>query len=237
MPKAKTPVPSPTPVLEASPGCCQEASFNSREYYIPCNKPAVSVVQTKDPTPYRMCAMCADHNVRNRGATLVGSYEGPPPGVPAKPAPAPAGQPPVPAPNAAAAAFLVAQQAKMDEWYALTQELPAKIAREKQLRQELFDAAFVKPKLGTNRFALGYGKDLKATYKMSQTVDRAALQEHSPTIDDKLLERVLTYRPEVVVGAWNACTPEEKNILSVFVTEKPSLPSLEIVNLSKTSRR
>jgi hypothetical protein len=47
---------------------CQEASPLSRGSYIACNAPAVTVIDNGDPQPYWMCAACADHNVRNRGA-------------------------------------------------------------------------------------------------------------------------------------------------------------------------
>ena len=64
------------PPLEARPGCCQEASPNSRSYYIPCNSPArkiVAFVHDNKVTegPYRMCEACAWHNVNRRGASYV----------------------------------------------------------------------------------------------------------------------------------------------------------------------
>lgn len=61
--------------LKAEPGGCEEASPLSHSFYIPCNAPAAYVVKNRDPTPYRMCAQCADHNVRNRGATIVGPFK------------------------------------------------------------------------------------------------------------------------------------------------------------------
>lgn len=60
--------------LSAKPGCCEEASLWSREFYIPCNEPAKYMVKNRDPKPYRMCDMCADHNVRNRGAKIIGPF-------------------------------------------------------------------------------------------------------------------------------------------------------------------
>ena len=61
--------------LKAKPGCCEEASMLSHQFYIPCNRPAVRMIKNKDPqSPYRMCEMCADHNVKNRGATDVGPF-------------------------------------------------------------------------------------------------------------------------------------------------------------------
>lgn len=43
--------------------------------YIPCNKPATQIIRAKDGVVIAMCDMCADHNTRNRGATLIGPYQ------------------------------------------------------------------------------------------------------------------------------------------------------------------
>lgn len=47
---------------------CKEAALGL-PFYMPCGKPAVKIVGWKwrQDTPIPMCAMCADHNVRNRG--------------------------------------------------------------------------------------------------------------------------------------------------------------------------
>lgn len=58
--------------LKAGPGRCEEASPRSHSFYIPCDRIAYWMVKTRDPKPYRMCAACADHNVKNRGAEIVG---------------------------------------------------------------------------------------------------------------------------------------------------------------------
>jgi len=62
-------------MLKASEHCCEEASPLSGSAYIPCNAPAVFMVKNRDPQPYRMCQACADHNVRNRGAKIIGPYK------------------------------------------------------------------------------------------------------------------------------------------------------------------
>ena len=58
--------------LKAKPGCCEEAALGL-PFYAPCNQPAVSIVgwTGRSDQPIRMCAMCADHNVRNRGGEIV----------------------------------------------------------------------------------------------------------------------------------------------------------------------
>ena len=64
--------------LKAKPGCCEEASTLSHNFYIPCNAPATQLIKTSDPQPYRMCEPCASHNARNRGAHSLGPYDGGP---------------------------------------------------------------------------------------------------------------------------------------------------------------
>jgi len=50
---------------------CQEASFLSRETYIPCGAPAVGLMWSlKDHRAYLMCESCINHNLR-RGMVLV----------------------------------------------------------------------------------------------------------------------------------------------------------------------
>jgi hypothetical protein len=62
--------------LRAKPGGCEEASPMSHHFYIPCNRPATRMIKNRDPqSPYRMCDICADHNVRNRGAEDVGPFK------------------------------------------------------------------------------------------------------------------------------------------------------------------
>lgn len=64
--------------LIANPHCCEEASTLSKDYYIPCNQPAVNIVGWKgrSDTPIRMCQFCSNHNVQNRGAYVVEHYSG-----------------------------------------------------------------------------------------------------------------------------------------------------------------
>lgn len=61
----------------AKPGGCEEqADLPGLQVYMPCNKPAVRLVQSRNPHegPYRMCEMHADHSLKNRGFTDLGEY-------------------------------------------------------------------------------------------------------------------------------------------------------------------
>ena len=120
---------------------------------------------------------------------------------------------------------------ELTEWFNLTEELPAKVAREKELRAKIFADVFTAPVIGTNRHNLGHGKDLKAVYKMSFGIDRPALAEVGPTIPAELLHSVVKYDPKVSEGSWNKLTDAERNKFGNIVTIKPALPVMEIVNV------
>jgi hypothetical protein len=66
------------PALKAKPGCCEEASTLSHNFYIPCNRPATKIIASREGE-LRMCDACADHSVRNRGMKFVRDYDGPKP--------------------------------------------------------------------------------------------------------------------------------------------------------------
>lgn len=61
--------------LKAKDHCCEECVMGV-PFYAPCNKPAVTMIDwpARGEGPLRMCAMCADHNTRNRGASVLGPY-------------------------------------------------------------------------------------------------------------------------------------------------------------------
>ncbi len=63
--------------LKAQEHGCEEADLRSREFYIPCNRPAKHIVgwEHRSEGPYRMCDMCTEHNVKNRGARIIGPYD------------------------------------------------------------------------------------------------------------------------------------------------------------------
>lgn len=57
---------------EPMEGTCEEASIYSTNAYIACgNKSTKAVYHKRDDATYRMCDMCAYHNIHNRGGELV----------------------------------------------------------------------------------------------------------------------------------------------------------------------
>lgn len=58
-------------MIKAKEGCCEETAMGlPAGMVLPCNEPAEFLVSwpRRSEGPYRMCAACADHSVRNRGA-------------------------------------------------------------------------------------------------------------------------------------------------------------------------
>ena len=61
-------------MIKAREHCCQE----SNQWYpqFPCNQLATRIIKfvKTNEGPYRMCDGCAEHSVKNRGATDIGPY-------------------------------------------------------------------------------------------------------------------------------------------------------------------
>lgn len=62
-------------MLEAKVNGCQESNYLYPQF--PCNKPAERMIAwpARNEGPYRMCLGCADHSVKNRGATDQGPFK------------------------------------------------------------------------------------------------------------------------------------------------------------------
>lgn len=120
---------------------------------------------------------------------------------------------------------------ELQAWEKLSEELALMTAREKEMRQRIFDACFVNPKEGTNKFDLHAGYQLSAQYKLNRTIDKAAL----PVVEEMLKEHQLDindyvrFKPELETKAYKALSSDKQKILDLAITAKPGLPSLEIV--------
>lgn len=62
-------------MIEAKPDGCQESNYAFPQF--PCNNPAERMIgwPKRGEGPYRMCLGCADHSVKNRGATDLGPFK------------------------------------------------------------------------------------------------------------------------------------------------------------------
>ena len=115
------------------------------------------------------------------------------------------------------------------------EELKEQIARltveEKQLRTKLFGEMVPNPVEGTNTVPLANGYVIKWTFATNRSVDKAAL----PTVREMLeakgvnADDLFRMKPELNVSAYKKASSDTIKILSLCVTEKPGLPSYEIV--------
>lgn len=127
----------------------------------------------------------------------------------------------------------------ISDWYVLKNQIAELSAKEVALRREIFDQAFPNaPEKGTVRFDVGYGKELKGVAKLNYTVDRAGLAEAiKGGLDSDVLDKVIKYKPEVSeTGLFTIDDPKVKAVLASFITSKPGLPSIEIVDASKRGK-
>lgn len=104
------------------------------------------------------------------------------------------------------------------------------IAEERELRKKVFGVLFAAPCEGANTLELGNGWELKGVYKLSRTVDEAALgdvfrQLHEAGVNADLL---IKWRPELVQRHYRQLTEEQRQIMDQALIIKPDSPVLEL---------
>ena len=115
------------------------------------------------------------------------------------------------------------------------EELNEQIARlkveEMELRKKLFEVMVPNPVEGTNTVPLANGYVIKWKFPINRTVDKASL----PTVRGMLeakgvnVDDLIRMKPELSVSEYKKTSSDTIKILSLCVTEKPGLPSYEIV--------
>lgn len=127
---------------------------------------------------------------------------------------------------------MTTQTDKMSEWFDLTQQLETIKARELQLRNELFAESFADPVEGAahNKRELGDGWILQGDYKINRTIDQAVVSTLAKGDNTApLIDKLIRYKPELVLKEWKALSDEDKVLVADMVTEKPGTPGLKIV--------
>ena len=124
---------------------------------------------------------------------------------------------------------------KVTRWHNLKAQVAKLVADEAALRLELFNELHPNaPEKGSSRATLGFGKDLKATTKLNYSVSRDGLDAAKSSLPIEVLATVIKYRPEVnEAGLASVTDPQHKAVLATFITSKPGLPTLEIVDVKK----
>lgn len=121
----------------------------------------------------------------------------------------------------------------LDEWQVAAAEAKRWQAREKELRDRIFQSTFEAPKEGVNKYTLPDGRQVKATHKLYRKLDEAAY----PSIREAIIntfgmdpeEGVIKRKPEVSVSAYKKLPAEIRNVLDDAIVAKAGSPSIEIV--------
>lgn len=126
------------------------------------------------------------------------------------------------------------------EWNKVQSQLAALKAKEAELRVKvvatMYPSADLGTKEGTERLELGNGYQLKSVFKLNYNMGKA---EEVETALDKLenidaegkfiAERIVKWKPELVVTEYRKLKPKYKKIVDSVLTIKPGATSLEIV--------
>jgi hypothetical protein len=127
--------------------------------------------------------------------------------------------------------------AKLTRWHTVKAQLAALTEEETNLRKDIFASAFPnQPDSGTHRLSLGFGKDLKVSPKLNYSIDRAAMQAvlDGGKLDPEVFNSVIRYSPSVSGTGLAAVTDKKvKGVLASFITSRPGMPTLEIVDSKK----
>lgn len=112
------------------------------------------------------------------------------------------------------------------------EEIKSILARERELRQQVFDAFFPEPKEGTNTIMLPAKWKLKGQFKLDRQIDRGALdsvleqlRKKEKVNSDDLIEIM----PKLRLTNYRALTKEQRDIFDQALVIKPQTPTIEIV--------
>lgn len=125
----------------------------------------------------------------------------------------------------------------LKEWYVLKQQLDELKNKEIVLRQFIFNGLFTKPEEGINKYEVqdGTGAVVKGTHVINRKVEEDKLEElekslqTSDNIPQLDLDKLIRWKPEVVIKEYRTLTDEQRNLLDQALVIKPGMPSLEIV--------
>ncbi len=118
---------------------------------------------------------------------------------------------------------------KLAQWHELTQQLEQVKAKELKLRNELFGQFYPSPNEGTNTVDLPDDWKLKGVYKLNRNIDEAVLPITLSKMKEGAEDRLIKYKPELVLKNYRTLEEEQKKILESALIIKPGTPSMKLV--------
>lgn len=105
------------------------------------------------------------------------------------------------------------------------------LAKEQELRKQVFAAFYPAPKEGTNTIDLAEGWKLKAVYKLDRKIDEAAL----PAVAEQLrgmgvnVDTLVKWTPGLKTATYKELTAEQRAVFDQALIVKPGAPTIELV--------
>jgi len=125
----------------------------------------------------------------------------------------------------------VIEQADMNEWFALTQQLKPMKKREMELRKKIFNIAFPDPREGSNTFDLAGGFKLRGSYKLTRTIDEGALQAILPQLTEAGIssDAIVKHKVSLVLKEYTRLETDQRLLFDQCLVTKPGSPALEVI--------
>lgn len=125
-------------------------------------------------------------------------------------------------------------QALVSKWHAAKKAADEAILAERTAREALVNSVFPEIVEGAgNKADIGFGMMLQVTGTVSRKIDMAVFDSIKPNIPTDILDSVIRYKPDLVVGAWKSLPLSAKKLLADAVEEKPGAPQVKIVPKKK----
>jgi hypothetical protein len=121
---------------------------------------------------------------------------------------------------------------KLKAWTEAQKAAKAATELESKLRDEVFGEFFpTKPSEGTHTVELPHGWTLKASCKLNNKLDEAALPATLKTLREAKVnvDKLIKYKPAVVAAEFKKLTPESKQVFSAVLTQTPGKPTMELI--------
>lgn len=120
---------------------------------------------------------------------------------------------------------------KIGRWNELQSKLASIKDEEMKLRKEIFEECFPSPVEGVATIDMPEGWQLKGTYKLTRSLDEAALpaviaelHKHKVSTD-----RLVTYKPNLSISEYRKLDPKWQHVLEQAMEIKPGAPTLALV--------
>ncbi len=119
-------------------------------------------------------------------------------------------------------------KAAIDAWESAVMHRDIAISNEINARAHLMTLAYPNPVIGTNNTPLGDGRNLKAVFKETYTLEQPRIEETLKLLPSGVRGGLVKWKGDLSLSAYKALEPAHKTIINDILTIKPARPSLEI---------